>query len=463
MGPRLPAYRQGHSGYHKPLVRQGGRWIAVVAAMALVPAGACARAGGRWEGPRRVAIVEPGRQGSEVQSISVALGPTGEAAAAWVSFADDFGIAAVRGRPDGSWTEPEPLGRGQHPRVAIDSDGRALLVWESAEREDAGALVFSQSSSTSGWSPRRRVPGVGLRAGESDMATDAQGHVLLLAHANVPARSPTLWAQPFTGDTGWGPPEPLPTEGTVAEFPALALNEVGQAVAIWIDDRPGAVVSVLRLLGSRRTVAGAWTAAQEVARPGKAFSFAPPGLAVNGNAIVAWSDQTSSGAGRFLAVRRSPPDGTWRVPEILKEAGFRVEGLRMGFDGQVLIWLFADGGLWSAVYVPGPGWRPIEWMGESLPPAYDGAMAPNGAAHLVWDGLAGPHGVWARRFERSTGWSVAEALDREHPQDSCPGRSVRRDVGRPHVAARADGGAVALWSETECGVAAVWANRFLSE
>ena len=132
-------------------------------------------------------------------------------------------------------------GDARYPQVAIDADGNAVAVWEQfdgtrwniwANRYEAG----------SGWGTAELI--------ETDNAGDAQiAQVALDGSGNAMAvwrqfdgTRWNIWANRYVVGFGWGAAELIETDNTQsAEFPQVAMDGSGNAMAVWPQSTGGAV------------------------------------------------------------------------------------------------------------------------------------------------------------------------------------------------------------------------------
>lgn len=145
------------------------------------------------------------------------------------------------GSPPG-WAEPFPLatttGTVTGLRLAWTAGGaRTLAVWET---EEAGIRRVQAL-----WFPARRseapmaldTPGPGVPR-EPDVAMDAQGRVVVV-WLQAQGGADRVWARRFDPATGWAPAEVLDTAAAGNDRPPrVAVHRNGSALAAWLRDLP---------------------------------------------------------------------------------------------------------------------------------------------------------------------------------------------------------------------------------
>ncbi len=164
----------------------------------------------------------------------LAMTGTGQAIAVWQGFGGgEFNIYASR-LPSllGAWSAPVLLdtlvGSAYDPRIAVNSSGNAVVVWEQTNGgvQDLYAARWNGSA----WSAPAAVQaaaagGVGII--KPQVGIDGSGNAIVVYSAGG-----ELMANRGTSG-GWGVPVSLEgTPGAVGN-PQIAVNSTGQAVAVW--------------------------------------------------------------------------------------------------------------------------------------------------------------------------------------------------------------------------------------
>jgi hypothetical protein len=308
---------------------------------------------GGWSAP---AAIDGGEFLEGAWQIAVALDPAGNAIALWTS----NGIVAARGSTDRGWLPPERLSRsGASPVVVVDTAGRALATWSEPEAGFAQQYVPGR-----GWLDVTRFgpDGEGRYYGPGRVAFDSSGRAVVVWERRSGGEfgPVVVWAARFDG-RGWSgqsvisdravksffPVVALDARGALAvwtqfAFPnvsddgvvsrrapfgsswetplrfwtaqdavttALAMNLHGEAVAAWAQtERPTPSSDLQYRLWASRYAGGQWTPAASLqAGPGWAQS---PAVAIDeeGNATVAWVEHAGATASiwtnRFQVDRR---------------------------------------------------------------------------------------------------------------------------------------------------------------
>jgi hypothetical protein len=262
-----------------------------------------------------------------------------------------------------------------------------------------------------------------------DIAVDSNGTALVATSEIIDYYGPVPWVnrvyscQPGTQDCSLVPGFAADTYGTDAVVPSLVAGGNGSAHLAWGDNRYRNRDIFYRSAGSGDQMIND-DVCSSPAQVQTATGQIKPDLAVDdaGNAYAVWEDQRSGDAGIYFAFR--PAGGSWQTPVRMQEPG--VHGDRFSpaiavdpAGNASAVWMdmrngeadiyFARrpaGGTWGASErVPGSE----TWWDRSP----DIAVDSHGNAFVVWDGLEPEHADDYLLFNQrtSTGtWSQAEEL-----------------------------------------------------
>jgi hypothetical protein len=234
---------------------------------------------GGWGTPQQL---QAGR-GDGVWTPDLAVTTSGEALAVWLRSPDrgtpPQEIWASAFLPSRSWDAPaqiEPTDGAvwvNPPRVALDTRGNALVVWNRDNEVVAKRFVGG-----GGWTASEQI-GLG---GGSEVATDAQGNAL------------AVWAQPagivanrFVVGAGWTGAERIDGQtGDAAVGPALAVEPAGHAWVTWTD-----VHGTRGQIVARRFLVGhGWEAPVAVSQGTADAMLADVAVDSAGNVVVVWRE-----------------------------------------------------------------------------------------------------------------------------------------------------------------------------
>ena len=190
---------------------------------------------GAWSAPKTVQSTD--RQIGYCPELAV--NAAGEAIAAWRTVQNDPGepVATVlwttRRSAGGAWSTPAPLeNEGVTVNVAIDGDGDATAIWQSAATEPRRLRAAWQPAGGAWSEPVTLDDDASFGRYDTDgyqpqQDLDAAGNVTALwSHARSSIRTATM-----SPEGSWSEPLEL---GTSGDIPALAVNASGAAAAVWI-------------------------------------------------------------------------------------------------------------------------------------------------------------------------------------------------------------------------------------
>lgn len=191
--------------------------------------------GGAWSAPKTVQSTDR-RIG---YCPELAVNAAGEAIAAWRTVENDPGepvatrLWTARRTAGGAWSTPAPLeDEGVTVNVAIDGDGDATAIWQSAATEPRRLRAAWQPAGSAWSEPVTLDNDASFGRYDTDgyqpqLDIDAAGNVTALwSHARSIIRTATM-----SPEGSWSEPMEL---GTSGDIPALAVNASGAAAAVWV-------------------------------------------------------------------------------------------------------------------------------------------------------------------------------------------------------------------------------------
>jgi hypothetical protein len=349
-----------------------------------------------------------------------------------------LGNATAVSSPAAAAPIPMILGAGaaRTPRLAVDSQGRAVAVW-SSERDAAPPIVQARvrPSAAAAWGPVERLG----RGDYPSVAGDGRGDFVAVWGD---ASSDGAVGSAIYRDGNW---EALPLKSTevLAESPTVALNGRGDAISAW--SRWSKALSSDKSVQAAGLAPGAaeWLSMSEVS-PSGVEDFAPS-VAIDpaGEATISWQrwtrDPTTS---RVISASRAA-DGDWGIPVVLSPPGSFTGDVAIDAAGRATTVWWRQLGRGRATVeaassaVSGGDWsRPVRVSGSR-----HGASGPHvvvdgeGSSLVVWESFDG-HTDVIETSEHSLGgrWTTPQVI-------SC----ARRASGLPQVAIDARGDAIVVW------------------
>ncbi|MBI5877269.1 MAG: hypothetical protein HZB53_06445 [Chloroflexi bacterium] len=255
------------------------------------------------------------------------------------------------------------------PALAVDSSGRAYLVW--MDNRSGNAIFASARSVTGTWETEKRVEYLPNAKSNPDLAVDGTGNLLAIWqswpypnpyeiwYATRPATA-TAWitgtlvsqsdstaASSLTMDAAgnsrmaflwnkevnsmfrpangaWGSRERVspPRGGALQRYSRVGVDESGNAYAVWGDARDSTAGNKYDLYFATRPLTGTWSVGTRVNAVTGTLKLGS-GLAADaqGDAYAIWSDtRTDTNGDIYFAYR--PVTGTWGLNEPVNDGGF---------------------------------------------------------------------------------------------------------------------------------------------
>jgi hypothetical protein len=355
------------------------------------------------------------------------------------------------------------------PEIALDGIRGGMAVWIRAE-QGRTVLVASRYSSGGSWQPPEQIDAaVGGTPSKPRVAMDAQGNALVVWEQELAGLTNVVVNRFDVVTEAWEFAHVLQRDfDTPAADPRIAMNGAGNAVAVWSQAR--AAGARVEILSNTYRVDVGWT---DVILPvveavGIEASINPQlGMDGAGNAHVVWQRFANNGTGfeiwsSVLAAAAEGAAQAWGVPMDVSRHSV-VENseqpdLAVAADGvAMVVWRRETGSGSKSIrarrYLPGA----TQWeaaitvaakLGEQDDPVPDNprvAICPTGHAIAVWDQVSATAGrtVAASRFSpvpaSGAPWSIPVNLER-----------VRGGLSTgPQIAMDAAGNALVVWGQRD--------------
>jgi hypothetical protein len=395
--------------------------------------------------------------GTDAHDPRVGLDGAGGAVVVWRS--GEGGVAAAghrHGAP--AWSAPVGLWAGGEPlhdlRLAVGPRGDAVAAWIREIAPDGAVAMAAIRRPGGGWQPPREIGPAAKWAARLAVAVDRRGRAAVVWHGPRRGGGATLVAsRRASGAAVFGAPVVLSPRAAERREPLLVLDRAGRATAIWTDARSGEAAPrvVAATTGAGRTGWSAPVRLSEAGRNAVLGGTAP--VAPDGRLLVTWSGEPG---GVHARVRSA--DGRWGRPDLVVPDG-AARPVAGGFDRELRPVLMWRTGPHTFRSVRGPrGWT----AGRRTPvrATADPAIATGagGAMLAVWQRTDRPDEVaplvGARRADGR--WTPPRPL--AGPVDNgvipCPPTGACLTVVRylprqQDVAIGPDGAAVAVWTMPE--------------
>lgn len=226
------------------------------------------------------------------------------------------------------WTTPVDLSApGQNasiPRVATDPLGNAVAVWG---RFNGTNLIIQASSLAYGgiWSEPFNLSIIGRSATSPQVAVDPLGNAVAVWSRNDGSNG-IIQASTQNFGGNWSVPTNLSPPGQTATNPQVIIDQNGNAVAIW--ERSNGMHLVIQASTLPRN--GSWSTPVDISLPGQEALL--PQLTVNlsGNVLAVW--KRFDGTHYLIESAALPYGGKWSPPTILSLPGQNADKPQIALD-----------------------------------------------------------------------------------------------------------------------------------
>ena len=264
-------------------------------------------AGGIWSAPVNLSKAGAG-------SPLVAVDPAGEVTAVWLLEREGGNCSVVQSatRPaGGSWSSPVDLSPAKQdagsPRVALDPQGGATVVWEE---EKSGTIQSATRSAGGSWSAPVNLSAAGEGGYEPRVAVDSQGNATAVWEGYNPDGTLIQSATRPTGGS-WSAPVNLSKPAREVREAQIAVGPQGDATAIWARSNGRDLV----VQGAMRPAGGIWSAPVDISAHHGQGGFYPR-LVVDsrGNATAVWKGYDRNRHSQAIQAATRPLGGGWSQP-----------------------------------------------------------------------------------------------------------------------------------------------------
>ncbi len=362
---------------------------------------------------------------------------------------------AASGWGEAEIIETEDKGNAVYPDLAMDGSGNAIAVW--TQRDGVRVNVWSNRYNNGrGWGHPELIEHTDEDSEDVSVGLEKNGNAMAVWKQYDGARY-NLWSNRYLYGVGWGSPELVETLNSKTVYiPNVAVGPSGVAVAVW---------SQLETTGFRT-----WS---NTFVPGEGWgtekpietdltttpSFVKVSVDPKGNAIAMW--YKSDGIRNSVWYNQYSASSSWGNDKTLEDSDQEAAGNRVEFDlsgNAMAAWTQNDGtryDIWCRRYTPSGGWETEEKIdsedkGDAVRP--DIGFDADGNAIIVWEQHDSIRfNIWARRYDVYSGWEDPSVIEKDDFDDA------KMAV----VAVDPQGGAMAVWKQSDGARNNIWANRFM--
>lgn len=343
-------------------------------------------------------------------SPKVVVDASGNAIALWTE--GDGGVRLSlwgnRYTPTGGWGTAELIemddagSAGGVSRPVANPSGNVQVAW--VQRENAPTRVWANRYPVGvGWGVAGPIDAI-TTSGSSPahLAVDPGGNVMAVWSQSDGMRT-NIWANRYTPANGWGVPERIEANNAgPARVPQVALDSSGNAVAVWAHDEGNGD----NIWSNRYTPSDGWGIAARV-HANDPFPSQWPALAMNprGEAMAVWIQDEGGGFSRLWWSRYTPNDGWADAEDVgmgsVSPLDFYPQ-VAIDPSGNALTLWVQERAIWSSRYSPAQGWGSGERMnagGFNQAVATQSAIDAGGQGMAIWIQRVGLFDLQWNRFE----------------------------------------------------------------
>ena len=354
---------------------------------------------------------------------------------------------------DNTWTSP-------NEQLAVNEHGDGIAVWQQYTLDDNSYGIWvARFKKDTGWEEPIKVSHntLGQVGNPTGVAINEQGDAVVVWPVFNFTSSPlsTVWSSYYDHENGWSQPVKIQDDDTDAYSPMVAMDERGNAVAIWNQNNPE--YDRTNIYASYYRKGSGWTHSTMIQSDSSVLSVGVD--LVNdgdGNAVAMWSqydsnpDNPQTGLVTSSYVERKG----WQAPVFVTHDDTYSPSIAINEDGKsIAAWAIINP-LTHQYNVRASLRQGNEPWGESQSiqsnpyvdaNSIDAALTEHGDALVIWRGREyvyfGPASVniYSNTYNTDSGWAMDQMIDEAAP------------YSEPQLAMDEHGNAIALWEKTTAG------------
>jgi hypothetical protein len=370
------------------------------------------------------------------------------------------------------------------PQVGFDAMGNAVAVWEQdGLSTDVWTLWASVRTPDGNWSAPQRIDGTGSVGTQIEplpaLAVSAGGSAVVVFQEDVasgtgPHASYVGYAL-YTPGGGWAAagsftPPIVPNQVGDNQRPQVAIDSVGNAMAVWAQDMGDSSLNPdfgLQIYAARLTAGHGWSAPVLLSNYGLSGFTQTPHVAVDdrGDAVAAWGANPANMPVRAMAAHFDGASGLWDPETFVDQCTACPSNVgilpRVALDtagNAQVVWAQGQSGGPISVYAASystaaQGWTSAVQLDGNLMTNYNASSVrvlvdAMGSATAVWVNQANdpshPNSIIAARYAGGA-WQAALPIDTQKPGGN----------GRPSIAVDDQGDVLVAWDDQSN----VWATE----
>ncbi|MBN1139010.1 MAG: carboxypeptidase regulatory-like domain-containing protein [Anaerolineae bacterium] len=403
---------------------------------------------------------------------TVAVDRAGNAYAAWADWRNGDSDIYFAYRPvEGDWgtnmranDDLGTAGQGT-PSIAVDGVGNTYLIWTEGGAGLSGDVFFAYRPAGGSWRASEIVndaPSAAWRF-SVDIAVDEVGNAYAVWVDAREGHGSDIYFATHPANGTWGTNVKVNDNSAVSYiyqyFPTIAVDEIGNAYAVWTDNRNGGWGDMRNgewgdIYSADRPVGGNWASNTKLSDDGMISQFGPT-IAVDGagNVYAVWTDERSGDRDIYFAYE--PAGGDWqadaKVNDDTSSAWQSAATIAVDVSGNAYaIWTDERNGNYDVYFA----YRPAGGIwGANVKVNDDSGTASQTSPSIAVDGEGNAYAVWVDA--RSDNGDIYFAY---RPAGGTWGANVKVNDGLgatqefgPDITVDGSGNAHAAWSDRRNG------------
>jgi len=396
-----------------------------------------------------------------VYNSKIEVDGNGNAYAIWCEIGDIYGVYFSFKAKDGAWGAKERVDDGDdympkfYPSIAIDKQGNAYAVWRE-KRNGVYQIFYSFKPSGGNWNANISIEQQGGPTKPS-IKVDNEGNLYVVYQAYFGSSGIYFRYKPLNGS--WSNRIRIDDGFISASSPSLAVDALGNAYSVWADYRNGDA----DIYFSYRPAGGNWSSNSRVDDSPVGTDSNYPSIAVDetGNAHAVWFDKKPSAVGIYYSYRL--PNGTWQQSQKIDDnipAAADVPWLDIDNSNNIYaVWTDSREGNYEIYFskkLSGGNWEPNVKVNDVNSYWVDCphiAVDNNGNAYAIWYDINLYDWIWNIRSSYLPAGGVWSPSEQVNDIDDSGSHDDWYPIG-PSIAVDNNTNAYAVWNDARIGTPA---------
>ncbi len=257
--------------------------------------------GATWSAPTDLSLA-----GGSAFGVQMSGDTQGKTIATWSRYDGAQNVAQSSTTSDGglTWSEPVNIsaagGDANNPQIRVDSSGRTFMVWNFYQSGVNTVQVSTSTNSGTSWSDPLDLSPSGVDCQESHVGVDSAGRAIVIWSNFRDGGRVTQSASSSDGGTTWSQPLDISAPAGISFNPQISTDPNGRSLVVWSFSAAGTTY----VIQSTSSTDGGKTWSDPVDLSSADGTANTPNVALDavGNAIAIWSGYESTDGSYFIQV-----------------------------------------------------------------------------------------------------------------------------------------------------------------